>query len=120
MKLKIKPLAIMVVIMAAVASINAPGVVADDALVEKGQKIALDRKKGNCLACHIMPGGTLMGNIGPPLVGIKARFPDKKELRKMIWDMTAYKPHVMMPVFGKYRILTESEIDAVTEYIHTL
>ena len=50
-------------------------------VVEKGKAVAFDRKKGNCLACHMMDDGTLPGNIGPPLVSMKLRFPDKAKLR---------------------------------------
>ena len=49
---------------------------ADAADLEKGKQLAFDGKKGNCLACHQIEGGTLAGNIGPPLVAMKARFPD--------------------------------------------
>jgi len=91
---------------------------ADD--VAKGKKVAFDRKKGNCLACHMIDDGALPGNIGPPLVAMKARFPDKGALRAQIWDPTVANPNTMMPPFGKHRILSEKEVDLVTEYIYTL
>jgi sulfur-oxidizing protein SoxX len=67
-----------------------------------------------------MDGGEATGNIGPPLIAMKARFPDKKVLRQQIWDSTERNPNTMMPPFGKHNILTEEQIDAVTEYIHSL
>ena len=88
--------------------------------VEKGKKVSVNRKKGNCLACHVMGDGALPGNIGPPLVAMKARFPDKAKLRDQIWDATKKNPHSMMPPFGKHGVLTEEEVDVVTEYIYTL
>ena len=88
--------------------------------VEQGKKIAVDRKKGNCLACHKMGDGTLPGNIGPPLVGMQARFPDKAKLRAQIWDATTRNPNTMMPPFGRHGILSEDEIDKVVEYVYTL
>jgi L-cysteine S-thiosulfotransferase len=88
--------------------------------VEAGKKIAVDRKKGNCLACHMMDDGALPGNIGPPLVAMKARFPNKADLRAQIWDSTVANPNTIMPPFGKNRILTEQEVDLVTEYIYSL
>ncbi|MCK4676092.1 MAG: c-type cytochrome, partial [Gammaproteobacteria bacterium] len=59
-----------------------PGITnaADGADIAKGKKLAFDRKKGNCLACHQIEGGTLAGNIGPPLIAMKARFPDYDKL----------------------------------------
>ncbi len=88
--------------------------------VEKGKQVAVNRKKGNCLACHVMGDGALPGNIGPPLVAVKARFPDKAKLREQIWDATKKNPNSMMPPFGRHGVLTEKEIDLVTEYIYTL
>ncbi len=93
---------------------------ATSAVVEEGKKIAFDRKKGNCLACHAIEGGTLPGNIGPPLVAMQARFPDKAKLRAQIWDATKANPNTIMPPFGAHKILSEGEIDKVVEFIHTL
>jgi len=95
------------------------GIVKADAVAE-GKKVAEDRKLGNCLACHQMDDGKLPGNIAPPLLAMKQRFPDKKALRDQIWDPTKKNPHTMMPPFGKHGVLTEEQIDKVVEYIHTL
>ena len=94
--------------------------VADEAMVAEGKKIAEDRKKGNCFTCHDYQGAHLAGNVGPPLVAMKARFPDKAKLRAQIWDPTTANPNSMMPPFGKHGVLTEKEIDAVTEWAYTL
>jgi sulfur-oxidizing protein SoxX len=89
-------------------------------VVEKGKEVAFDRKKGNCLACHVMADGTLPGNIAPPLVAMKARYPDKTKLHDQIWDATVRNPNTIMPPFGRHRILSEEEIDEVVEYVYTL
>ena len=94
--------------------------VANADAISDGKKIALDRKKGNCLTCHMIAGGSLAGNIGPPLIAMKARFPNKADLRAQIWDSTAKNPNTIMPPFGLNRILTDKEIDLVTEYILSL
>ena len=98
----------------------APAAIAADSVIEKGKALAYDRKMGNCLACHAMDDGTLPGNIGPPLVSMKLRFPDKAKLRSHIWDETAFNPNTMMPPFGKHGILSEEQIDQIVEYVHTL
>lgn len=95
-------------------------VAADDSAIAEGKKIAFDRVKGNCLACHMIEGGELPGNIAPPLVAMKARFPDKAKLRTQIWDATKANPNTIMPPFGRHEILTESELDKVVEFIHSL
>lgn len=93
---------------------------ADSAMVNAGKKIAFDRKKGNCLACHQITGGNLAGNVGPPLVAMTARFPDRAILRAQIWDATKSNKNTMMPPFGLHSILSEDEIDKVVEFIHSL
>jgi sulfur-oxidizing protein SoxX len=89
-------------------------------VVEKGKEVAFDRKKGNCLACHVMDDGTLPGNIAPPLVAMSLRYPDKAKLRAQIWDATVANPNTIMPPFGRHQIITEEEIDEVVEYVYTL
>ena len=94
---------------------------ADEAAdLEKGQALAFDRKKGNCLACHQIEGGTLAGNIGPPLIAMKARFPDYDILRSQIDDARKNNPNTIMIPFGPHAVMSSSEIDLVTKYIHTL
>jgi sulfur-oxidizing protein SoxX len=88
--------------------------------VQKGKEVAFDRKKGNCLACHAMDDGSLPGNIGPPLVSMKLRFPDKDVLRAQIWDATVRNPNSIMPPFGRHKMLSEDEIDWITEYVYGL
>lgn len=88
---------------------------------ETGQSLAFDRNKGNCLACHAIPNdpkATSPGDIGPALSGMKSRFPDRAKLHAQIWDATVNNPRTSMPPFGKNKILTEPEIDLVTEYIY--
>ena len=87
--------------------------------VEDGKKVAENRKKGNCFTCHDYKGAHLAGNIGPPFIAMKARFPDKAKLRAQIWDATKANPNSMMPPFGKYGVLSDKEIDAITEWVLT-
>ena len=88
--------------------------------IEEGKRIAFDRNRGNCLACHQMDDGISPGDIGPPLIAMKGRFPDKSKLREQIWDAMETNPETRMPPFGRYRILTEDESDRVVEYVYTL
>ncbi len=88
--------------------------------ISDGKKVAFDRKKGNCLACHMIAGGNLPGNIGPPLIAMKARFPNKADLRAQIWDPTAANPNTIMPPCGKHQILSDKEVDLITEFIYSL
>ncbi len=93
---------------------------ADEASLAKGKELAFDRKKGNCLACHMIDDGDLPGNVGPPLLAMKARYPDRDALRAQIWDATVKNPRTTMPPFGRHGILNDEEIDLVTDYIYSL
>lgn len=93
---------------------------AETSVIEQGKALAFDRKKGNCLGCHMVDDGQLPGNVGPPLSSMKARFPDKAKLRAQIWDATKNNPNTMMPPFGRHEIMSDAEIDMVVEYILTL
>ena len=100
----------------------APGIAsaAEGADLEKGKELAFNRKKGNCLACHQIEGGTLAGDIGPPLVAMKARFPDYDKLRAQINDARTNNPNTIMIPFGPHAVMSSSEIDLVAKFIHTL
>jgi sulfur-oxidizing protein SoxX len=87
---------------------------------EEGKEIAYSRRKGNCLACHMMDDGESPGTLGPPLVAMQVRYPDKAKLRAQIYDPTVANAESAMPPFGKHEILTEDELDKVVEYVWTL
>lgn len=93
---------------------------ASDDKLAMGKDVAFDRKKGNCLACHMIGDGPSPGDIGPPLVAMQARFADKQKLRDQIWDPMKANPNTRMPPFGKHKILSDEEIDAIVEYLYTL
>lgn len=87
-----------------------------------GKDLVFDRAKGNCLACHDLPGvpGVEMpGNVGPALTGVAARY-TRETLRARIWDAAQANPRTAMPPFGRNKILTEPEIDKVTDFILSL
>ena len=88
--------------------------------VADGQKLAFDRGKGNCLTCHVIRGGDLPGTIGPELKDLKAKYPDRNELVAILFDETRRNPQTMMPQFGRNRILTEQEINAIVDFLQTL
>jgi len=89
-------------------------------VIAEGKDLTENRRKGNCLSCHLIGDGVFPGTHGPPLIFMKQRFPDKAKLRARIWDATAANPNSMMPPFGRHGILTDEEIDKITEYIYTL
>ncbi len=94
---------------------------AEGSSIEVGKELAFSRSKGNCLACHAMKGGKLAGTIGPMIVAMKLRYPDRQKLVDKLWG----KPDTlvldsMMPPFGQNGILTDKEIDQIVDFIYQL
>ena len=90
--------------------------------VAAGRLLAFEIAKGNCLACHKFPTDSranTLANIGPPLLAIRSRFPDRAQLRGRLWDSTQTNPNTVMPPFGKHRILSSDEIELIIDYLYT-
>lgn len=98
-----------------------------------GKKVVIHRKKGNCLACHVMPipEQQFHGKTGPDLTGIAHRM-DEATLRMRIVDPKVINADTMMPSFykiGQHRvlkkfegktILSAQEVEDVVAYLLTL
>lgn len=89
-------------------------------IIAQGKVAAFDNKRGNCLACHMIDDGISPGDLGPPLIAMKTRFPEKSKLRAQIIDPRINNPETRMPPMGAYKILSDDEIEAVVEYLYTL
>jgi sulfur-oxidizing protein SoxX len=87
--------------------------------VAEGQKLAFDRGKGNCLTCHVIKGGEYPGTLGPELSDIKTKY-KRDELIAIVFDETKRNPQTVMPPFGRNRLLTEKEINAIVDFLQTL
>jgi len=88
--------------------------------IQKGQDLAFTRKKGNCLACHFVMGGTLAGNTGPALIAMKARFPEREVLYNQVFDARLKNSNTIMPPFGAHGALSKAEIDLIVTWLYTL
>jgi L-cysteine S-thiosulfotransferase len=102
---------------------------------ENGRKVAIDRSKGNCLACHKMPipEEDFHGELGPSLEKVAKKFNEGK-IRFRIINIQAINPRSLMPPFYKkpeqlnrvveqYQgrtILTAQEVEDVVAYLTTL
>ncbi len=101
---------------------------------ENGRAVAIDRRKGNCLACHVMPipEQDFQGETGPALIGVADRLTEG-QLRLQIVNSKVVYPDTYMPAFyrvdglnnvkeefqGK-TILTAQEVEDVVAYLMTL
>ena len=100
-----------------------------------GRKIAIDRRKGNCLACHAIsaiPEQQFHGNVGPALDGVGAIY-SEAELRLRVANPKVLNPDTMMPSFyrttGFHRvqkawqgktIISAQEVEDVVAFLKTL
>ncbi len=88
--------------------------------ITAGKELAFNRDKGNCLACHAIEDGELPGNVAPPLLAMKQRYPDRADLASQIRDPSGRNPRSTMPPFGRHRILSDEEINLIVSYLYSL
>lgn len=100
----------------------------------RGREVAIDRKKGNCLACHELPipEQPFHGEIAPNLAGVGGHYTEG-ELRLRVVNPKLLNPDTMMPAFyrteGLHRvakafqgktILSAQDVEDVVSYLMTL
>lgn len=94
-----------------------------DTEILEGWCIAIDRRRGNCIACHtfnITPWPDnlpVAGNIAPPMVAMQPRFPDISKLRTIIEDATQFNSGTVMPPYLKHGILSSQEINLLVKFL---
>ena len=99
-----------------------------------GREVAIHRKKGNCLACHVLPipEQSFHGEIGPDLNGVASRY-EEGELRLRVVNAKIVNPDTIMPAYyradGLHRvsddfvgktILSAQEVEDIVAYLLTL
>ena len=102
---------------------------------EEGAKAFMNRKQGNCLACHMnadMEEQPFHGEVGPALDGAGDRW-SEAELRGIVTNSKEMFPDTIMPAFyrdegfnrnlekfqGK-SILTAQQVEDIVAYLLTL
>lgn len=100
-----------------------------------GEKAFVNRKLGNCLACHQvtkLSAHPFHGEIGPSLDGVAERY-EEPQLRLQVVNAKEINPDTIMPgfyrteglhlVMDKFKgkpILTAQEVEDVVAYLKTL
>ena len=100
----------------------------------KGREVAINRRQGNCLACHKMPvpEQPFHGEVGPDLAGVADRY-SEGELRLRVVDPKVLNEDTFMPAFyrqeGLHRvmknfqgksILSAEQVEDLVAYLLTL
>lgn len=73
-----------------------------------------------CQACHYFEGTNQAGTIAPPFAGMNARFPDRAQLRGIIYDPHVIRPYTMMPPFGRNGLLTKAQVEQIIDFLYGL
>lgn len=100
----------------------------------RGRDVAFGRERGNCIACHVLPGPDARshGNVGPSLQDVAARL-GEAQMRLRLVDSRRLNPASVMPSYyrvdGLARVakayagkpvLTAQEVEDVVAYLMTL
>ncbi len=100
-----------------------------------GKKVTINRKQGNCLACHVNGDASdqfFHGEVGPPLDGAADRW-DEAQLRGILVNSKMTFEDTIMPSFYRTEngartakkfqgksILTAQQVEDVVAYLKTL
>jgi L-cysteine S-thiosulfotransferase len=95
------------------------GVIGDPA---KGRVLFLNRAKGPCTGCHLVPGDDVWpaGSVGPDLSTLADRKLSDAYLYQQLWDPRVTFPKTVMPPWGAQGTFTPDEIVHLVAYLQTL
>ena len=95
------------------------GVAGDPA---KGRALFLDRAKGPCTGCHLVPGADVWpaGSVGPDLSTLADRVLPDAYLYQQLWDSRVTFPNTVMPPWGAQGTFTPEELVHLVAYLQTL
>lgn len=101
----------------------------------EGQKTLINRKQGNCLACHAvaeLANQPFHGAVGPALNGVAGRY-DEAQLRLLLVNAKMVNEDTIMPAFYRTNgltrvakkfdgktILSAQQVEDVIAYLKTL
>lgn len=86
----------------------------------RGRAIALDPTRGNCIACHVLPGEDWPGSVGHLLLGYKRQGHTDAYVYQQIFDRRVLNPNTVMPPFGAFGVLSDQDIRDLVAYVQTL
>lgn len=88
--------------------------------VIQGGCLVINKRLGNCVACHVIAGTSMDGNVGPALHDVQHMVSSKQVLFEQIWNPEKRTPNTAMPPFGKNRILTRQQITKIVDFLWTI
>jgi sulfur-oxidizing protein SoxA len=88
----------------------------------KGRALFLDRARGPCTGCHLVPGADVWpaGSVGPDLSTLGDRRLPGTYLYQQLWDARVTFPNSVMPPWGAQGVFTPDELVHLVAYLQTL
>jgi L-cysteine S-thiosulfotransferase len=88
----------------------------------RGRALFMDRSKGPCTGCHLVPGGDVWpaGSVGPDLSTVADRKLPAAYLYQQLWDPRVTLPNSVMPPWGTQGLFTPEELVHLVAYLQTL
>ena len=102
------------IMLAAVLGTAALGICPASAAPPGAQKLVAQ----HCEQCHEVKGIENFGNVGPSLIDLKTRYPDRKDVIAIIFDETKRNQQTVMPPFGRNLVLDKEEIGVIVDYLY--
>jgi len=85
-----------------------------------GKAVAMNKGRGNCWACHALPGDPQAGTAGPSLLAFKARNYTDARVYEQVFDARVVNPVSAMPPFGTFGLLSEQELRDVVAFLQSI
>lgn len=85
----------------------------------RGQALANERSKGNCVACHLLKGAEQPGSKGPDLTTYGTWGRSDEETYALVYDMRWRNPDTVMPPVGINQVLNDQELRDVIAFLQS-
>lgn len=86
----------------------------------RGREIAFQPRRGNCVACHHLPGDDWPGSVGNFLLQYRKYGYNAEQIYQQIFDARIFNPNSVMPPFGTFGILSDQDIRDLVAYLQGL
>lgn len=86
----------------------------------RGREIAFNARRGNCVACHHLPGDNWPGSVGNFLLQYRKYGYNADQIYQQIFDARIFNPNSVMPPFGTFGILSDQDIRDLVAFLQSL
>ncbi len=88
--------------------------------VARGRDIAMSAQRGNCVACHQLPGDAWPGTVGSSLLQYKKYEYTADRIYQQIYDPRIFNPASVMPPFGRNGLLSDQDIRDLVAFLQSI